>query len=99
MLTSPASLAPLVSAPPSAGVVIRGVCHEFLVRIVTGRTADAFVPMVIAFAFEDAIGLESDVFNAPNSQHLRLNSGTMARAAELRQPFRVEPPGVEDLSA
>jgi hypothetical protein len=54
--------------------------------------------MVIAFTFEDAIGLEPDVFNAPNSQQLHLNPGTMARAAELRNPFRVESPGVEDLS-
>src|SRR5215475_1824830 len=82
----------------ASGVVIRGVCHKFLVRIVTGRTADAFVLMVIAFAFEDAVGLEPDVFNAPNSQHLHLNPGTMARAAELRKPFRIELPGVEDLS-
>src|SRR5262245_11148423 len=82
----------------ASGVVIRGVCHKFLVRIVAGRTGDAFVLVVIAFAFEDAIGLEPDVFNAPNSQHLHLKPGTMAGAAELRQSFRIEPPGVEDLS-
>ena len=79
----------------ASGIVIHGVCHKFLVRIVTGCTADAFVLMVIAFAFEDAIGLEPDVFNASNSQHLHLNPGTVTRAAELRQPFRIEPAGVE----
>ena len=82
----------------ASGVVIRGVCHKFLVWIVTGRTADAFVTMVIALAFEDAIGLEPDVFNAPNSQHLYLNPGTVARPTELRQPFSIETTGVEDLS-
>ena len=77
---------------------MRGVRHKFLVRIVTGRTADAFVPMVIAFAFKYSIGLEPDVFNATNSQHLHLNPGTVARAAELRHPFRIEPPRVEYLA-
>ena len=76
----------------ASGVVIGGVCHKFLVRIVTGRAGDAFVLMVIAFAYEDAIGLEADVFNAPDSKHLHLKPGTMARAAELRQPFRIERP-------
>lgn len=81
----------------ASGVVIRGVGHEFLVRIMTGRTTDAFVLMVIAFAFEDAIGLEPDVFNAANAQHPHLNPGTMARAAELSLTFRIESPGIEDI--
>lgn len=85
-------------AGQASGVVIRGVCHKFLVRVMAGCTTDAFVLMVIAFAFEDTIGLEPDVFNAANTQHLHLNPGTMARAAELCQPFRIEPAGVEYLS-
>src|SRR5215510_10861281 len=79
------------------GVVLRGFCHKFFVRVMAGRTTDAFVLMVIAFAIEDTIGLEPDVFNAANTQHLHLNPGTMARAAELSQPFRIELSRIEDV--
>src|SRR5262245_2163648 len=81
----------------ASGVVIRGFCHKFFVRVMACCTTDAFVLMVIAFAIEDTIGLEPDIFNAANTHHLHLNPGTMARAAELSQPFRIEPSRVEDV--
>src|SRR5262245_24825141 len=81
----------------ASGVVIRGLRHKFLVRVMAGCATNAFVLMVVAFAFEDAIGLEPDVFNATNTQDLHLDPGTMARAAELSQTFRIELSRIEDV--
>src|SRR5262245_9628456 len=81
----------------ASGVVILGICHEFLVWIMTGCTTDSFVLMIIALAFEDSIGLEPNIFNAANSQHLHLDPGTMARAAKLGLTLCIELTWIEDI--
>ena len=67
-------------------------------RVVTGGAADAsLVLVVVALAVEDAVGLEADVLDAADAHHLHLNPRAVARAAELRQAFGVEPAGVQNM--